>query len=284
MDVDHFLRESSDAGPATRDGSGFACSLPPARRHRRRSITRDVVAVARQFGVWCHVDWAMADLFQLTQRGRSRDGAGIEAGDSITFGPAQNHCSLPLGTGRSCPRSTRASRNLGGRDADYMRDLAHCGSRTRTFNGLPDFRTLVVAGVDPCSSRSRLARVLVVRLHLHRASAAFAAKLRIEKTQISRRTFINYARSGMNVWTFAVGNRTERVVFILRGGDVRRAQTFGSCNGFMIASRYPFCELAATCVNHRHRFCGVAILVDAERSLLLLTERVPSIYRSSSIG
>ena len=119
-----------------------------------------VAAVAREAGVWFHVDGAYGGLFQLTERGRERL-AGIELADSITLDP---HKSLfvPFGTGAVVVRDREALRQAFSEDADYMQDLAGAG----TGAVLPDFDSL-----SPELTREFRGLRLWLPLHLHGVAA-----------------------------------------------------------------------------------------------------------------
>ncbi len=83
---------------------------------------RDVVRVARDEGLWLHVDGAYGGFFQLTERGR-RLFEGIEASDSITLDPHKGMF-LPYGTGSLLVRDRQQLRDAHRVGAEYLQDLA----------------------------------------------------------------------------------------------------------------------------------------------------------------
>jgi aromatic-L-amino-acid decarboxylase len=109
--------------------------------------------LAREQGLWFHVDAAYGGGFQLTSRGRAAL-AGIEAADSITFDPHKS-LFLPYGTGVLLvrdPAVLRAAHAGGGR---YLQDLHEVA-------GLPDYGHL---GVE--LTREFRGLRLWLPLHLH---------------------------------------------------------------------------------------------------------------------
>ncbi len=116
----------------------------------------ELAAVAREFGVWLHVDGAYGGLLQLTERGREKL-AGIELADSITLDPHKS-LFLPFGTGALVVRSRGALLDAFSREADYMQDLgadeslpdfdALTPELTRDFRGLRVWLPLHLHGVD----------------------------------------------------------------------------------------------------------------------------------------
>lgn len=122
---------------------------------------RAVAAVAREAGVWFHVDGAYGGLFQMTARGRERL-AGIELADSITLDPHKS-LFLPFGTGAVVVRDREALRQAFAEDADYMQDL---GSDVGSEHDLPDFDAL-----SPELTREFRGLRLWLPLHLHGVAA-----------------------------------------------------------------------------------------------------------------
>lgn len=118
----------------------------------------DLAAVARESGVWFHVDGAYGGLFQLTDRGRERL-AGIEQADSITLDPHKG-LFLPFGTGAVVVRSREALRQSFSENADYMQDLDEVST------SLPDFDAL-----SPELTRESRGLRLWLPLHLHGVGA-----------------------------------------------------------------------------------------------------------------
>lgn len=116
----------------------------------------EVAGIARELGVWYHVDGAYGGLFQLTERGRGRL-AGIESADSIALDPHKT-LFLPYGVGALVVRSRDALRSTFAERADYMQDLgdpdalpdfdAMSPELTRDFRGLRLWLPLHLHGVD----------------------------------------------------------------------------------------------------------------------------------------
>jgi aromatic-L-amino-acid decarboxylase len=117
----------------------------------------EVAVVAREAGVWFHVDGAYGGFFQLTTRGRERL-AGIEQADSITLDPHKS-LFLPFGTGALVVRSADALRHAFAEEADYLQDMGETA-------GIPDFDTL-----SPELSRDFRGLRLWLPLHLHGVTA-----------------------------------------------------------------------------------------------------------------
>jgi aromatic-L-amino-acid/L-tryptophan decarboxylase len=82
----------------------------------------EVGEIAREHGLWLHVDAAYGGPFQMTDRGR-RLFRGIEAADSITLDP-HKAMFLPYGTGSLLVRNGRLLREAHYVGADYLQDLA----------------------------------------------------------------------------------------------------------------------------------------------------------------
>jgi aromatic-L-amino-acid decarboxylase len=74
--------------------------------------------VAREHGLWLHVDGAYGGFFVLTERGRAALG-GIERADSITLDPHKG-LFLPYGTGSLLVRDGEALRRAHSVHADYL--------------------------------------------------------------------------------------------------------------------------------------------------------------------
>jgi aromatic-L-amino-acid decarboxylase len=81
-----------------------------------------VVAVARDEGLWTHVDGAYGGPFRMTERGRGLF-LGIEEADSITLDP-HKAMFLPYGTGALLVREGQLLREAHEVGADYLQDLA----------------------------------------------------------------------------------------------------------------------------------------------------------------
>lgn len=99
---------------------------------------RNLATIARDAGIWFHVDAAYGGFFQLTGRGRVRL-AGIELADSITLDPHKS-LFLPFGTGALLVRDREDLIRAFGEDADYLRDHEPTGSED--LERLPDFSSL----------------------------------------------------------------------------------------------------------------------------------------------
>jgi aromatic-L-amino-acid decarboxylase len=156
LDVSHLkvrLEEDRDAGLIP------VCICAAAGTTNTGTIDAlgEVAAIARDFGVWFHVDGAYGGLFQLTDRGRKRL-AGIELADSITLDP-HKALFLPFGTGAIVVRSRDALRRTFSEAADYMQDLDEEST-------LPDFDAL-----SPELSREFRGLRLWLPLHLHGVDA-----------------------------------------------------------------------------------------------------------------
>jgi aromatic-L-amino-acid/L-tryptophan decarboxylase len=117
----------------------------------------EIAAVARDVGVWYHVDGAYGGLFQLTARGRGRL-AGIATADSIALDPHKTMF-LPYGVGALVVRSREALRHAFAERADYMQDLGEA-------EALPDFDAL-----SPELTREFRGLRLWLPLHLHGVDA-----------------------------------------------------------------------------------------------------------------
>jgi len=114
-------------------------------------------ALAREEGLWLHVDGAYGGFFHLTDRGRARL-AGIEAADSITLDPHKGMF-LPYGTGCLLVRDRRQLREAHMVGADYLQDLApeddipnfsdYSPELSRDFRGLRVWLPLMLHGVEP---------------------------------------------------------------------------------------------------------------------------------------
>jgi aromatic-L-amino-acid/L-tryptophan decarboxylase len=114
--------------------------------------------LARDTGVWFHVDAAYGGFFQLTERGRRRL-AGIELADSITLDPHKS-LFLPFGTGALLVRDRDDLARAFAEDADYLRDHA------ADLDALPDFSL-----ITPELSREWRGLRLWLPLQLHGVAA-----------------------------------------------------------------------------------------------------------------
>lgn len=115
----------------------------------------DLVALAREEGLWLHVDGAYGGFFQLTEGGR-RLFRGIEGSDSVTLDPHKG-LFLPYGTGSLIVREGVRLREAHQVEAEYLRDLApqgelvnfadHSPELSRDFRGLRVWLPLRLHGV-----------------------------------------------------------------------------------------------------------------------------------------
>ncbi len=155
QDLADGLRPIAVVGAAGTTNTGAVDPLPA------------LAEVARQTGVWFHVDAAYGGFFQLTERGRHRL-AGIEQADSITLDPHKS-LFLPFGTGALVVRERGDLVHAFNEDADYLRDTAEdldalpdfsaiSPELTRAWRGLRLWLPLAVHGVD--AFRAALDRAL----------------------------------------------------------------------------------------------------------------------------
>lgn len=129
--------------------------------------------IARDEGLWLHVDGAYGGFFQLTDRGRTLF-KGIERADSITVDPHKG-LFLPYGTGALVVRDgerMRAAHSIG---AHYLQDLSG-------ESDLPNFSEY---GIELSRSFRGLRVWLPLRLH---GVAAFRAALD-EKLDLARHLY-----------------------------------------------------------------------------------------------
>lgn len=164
----------------------------------------EVAAVARDAGVWLHVDAAYGGFFQLTERGAERL-RGIDAADSITLDPHKS-LFLPFGTGALVVREAAALHRLFAEEADYLQDLGDSG-------GIPDFDTL-----GPELTREYRGLRVWLPLHLH-GVGAFRRQLD-EKLDLARTAYAALAEDGRfeTPWSPDL----SIVAFRLRGADDRK--------------------------------------------------------------
>lgn len=116
-----------------------------------------VAAVARDEGLWFHVDAAYGGFFLLTERGRELL-AGIGGADSIALDP-HKALFLPYGTGALLVRDGQALKRAHEVEADFYgtwqddRDAIDFGSysieQTRPFRGLRIWLPLALHGIAP---------------------------------------------------------------------------------------------------------------------------------------
>jgi aromatic-L-amino-acid decarboxylase len=131
---------------------------------------RELAALARDQGLWLHIDGAYGGFFQLTEPGR-RAFAGIGRADSITLDPHKGMF-LPYGTGCLLVREGEALRRAHCFDADYLQDL-HAPPGSLSF-----------ADYSPELSRDYRGLRVWLPLYLH-GTDAFRAALE-EKLELAR--------------------------------------------------------------------------------------------------
>jgi len=122
----------------------------------------ELAALAKQEGLWLHVDAAYGGFFRLTSRGRQRL-AGLEQGDSIALDPHKS-LFLPFGTGALVLREPALLAAAHADRGSYMQDARPTGS-------LPDYSDL-----SPELTREVRGLRVWLPLHLH-GVAAFRAAL-----------------------------------------------------------------------------------------------------------
>jgi glutamate/tyrosine decarboxylase-like PLP-dependent enzyme len=113
--------------------------------------------VARDLGLWFHVDGAYGGLFHLTERGRARL-AGMERADSVVLDPHKT-LFLSYGTGALLVRDPAALRRAFAADAHYLQDIVDRDT-------LPDY-----ADLGPELTRDYRGLRVWLPLHLHGVGA-----------------------------------------------------------------------------------------------------------------
>lgn len=116
-----------------------------------------IAEVARELGMWLHVDAAYGGFFLLTERGRARM-HGIARADSVTLDP-HKALFLPYGTGSLVVRDGEALRRAHALEADYMPQMQEDRDRidfcqyspelSREFRGLRVWLPLKMHGIEP---------------------------------------------------------------------------------------------------------------------------------------
>ena len=116
----------------------------------------DAVALAREEGLWTHIDAAYGGFFQLTERGRRRF-RGIEDAHSITLDP-HKAMFLPYGTGVLLVREGRRLRDAHVVSGAYLQDLGaeeeipnfteYSPELSRSFRGLSIWLPIQLHGLD----------------------------------------------------------------------------------------------------------------------------------------
>ncbi|MEV1238525.1 aminotransferase class V-fold PLP-dependent enzyme [Nonomuraea sp. NPDC049750] len=199
--------------------------------------------LAREEGLWFHVDAAYGGGFQLTERGRDRL-AGIEAADSIALDPHKS-LFLPYGTGLLLVRDPAVLHAAHAADARYLQDLS-------PVDDLPDFGHL---GVE--LTREFRGLRLWLPLHLH-GVRAFERELD-EKLDLAAYVHRQLARDPR----FEVPWQPDLtvVLFRLRGTDEDNRRLLAEIN----SSRRVY--LSSTAIDGRFflRLCVLSFRTHADR-------------------
>jgi glutamate/tyrosine decarboxylase-like PLP-dependent enzyme len=115
----------------------------------------ELLAVAREEGLWGHVDAAYGGFFLLTERGKELM-RGISEADSIVLDPHKG-LFLPYGCGAVLVKDAAKLRNAFASSADYLADVEGQGGLsasdyspegTRHFRGLRLWLSLTVSGLE----------------------------------------------------------------------------------------------------------------------------------------
>lgn len=142
----------------------------------------DLASIAREHGMWLHVDAAYGGFFQLTERGRKRL-VGIGAADSITLDPHKG-LSIPFGVGALLVRDRGTLTDANEGKGAYLQDQPDNGGGegaldfsslgpelTRPFRGLHVWLPLQLHGV--AAFRGELDRMLDLADHAYRRLREF---------------------------------------------------------------------------------------------------------------
>jgi aromatic-L-amino-acid decarboxylase len=120
---------------------------------------KDIATVARNHGLWLHVDGAYGAMFALTDSGKVKL-AGIERSDSLTLDPHKG-LFMPCGSGAVLVRDGKNLVGAHGYEAAYMQDRPSLASLdeaspselspelTRPFRGLRLWLSLKLFGIAP---------------------------------------------------------------------------------------------------------------------------------------
>lgn len=116
-----------------------------------------IARIARERGLWFHVDGAYGAFFMLTDRGR-KTLRGIEEADSIILDPHKT-LFLPFGTGALLVRDARLLRAAHTSHADYLPEMQQADELvdfcelspelSRDFRGLRVWLPLKLFGIEP---------------------------------------------------------------------------------------------------------------------------------------
>jgi aromatic-L-amino-acid decarboxylase len=202
----------------------------------------DTIALAREEGLWSHVDGAYGGFFQLTERGRGRF-RGVEDADSITLDP-HKAMFLPYGTGVLLVREGQRLRDAHVVAGAYLQDLGaeeeipnfteYSPELSRSFRGLSIWLPIQLHGMDAfraaLEEKLDLARYMYEELHdtpgvevpwepelstvafrlAHSDDDRSAALL--ERINASRRVFLSSTRIDGKYWirVCIVSHRTHR--------------------------------------------------------------------------
>jgi aromatic-L-amino-acid decarboxylase len=142
----------------------------------------DLASIARDHGMWLHIDGAYGGFFQLTERGRKRL-VGLGAADSITLDPHKG-LSIPFGVGALLVRDRATLTDANEGKGAYLQDQPDNGGGdgaldfsslgpelTRPFRGLHVWLPLQLHGV--AAFRAELDRMLDLADHAHRRLREF---------------------------------------------------------------------------------------------------------------
>lgn len=174
---------------------------------------RALAELARELGLWLHVDAAYGGFFQLTARGRARL-AGIELADSITLDPHKS-LFLPFGTGALLVRERDDLARAFAEDADYLRDHGD------DLDTLPDF-----CSISPELTRAWRGLRLWLPLQLHGVDAFRDA---LDATLDLTAYACEVLQSDPNVEVVGSSDLTI-VTFRVRGGDAGQDRLLAAVN------------------------------------------------------
>jgi aromatic-L-amino-acid decarboxylase len=135
-----------------------------------------IASVARQHGLWLHVDGAYGAMFALSESGQEVL-AGMELSDSLVLDPHKG-LFMPCGSGAVLVKNGDALRQAHSYDAHYMQDRKTLASSdetspselspelTRPFRGLRLWLSLKLHGLG--AFRAALEEKLLLARHFHR--------------------------------------------------------------------------------------------------------------------